>query len=193
MRNQINLKHRIIGITGKMHSGKTTVTNFLMDQLTMSDFYPTVMKFAQPLYDMQKEVYRIAQLDAPKTKDRKLLQFLGTDWGRDKDPDLWINLWRKKVRTYMLANTPQNRRVVLCDDLRFDNEAKQIKDMGGVIINVEASDEVRKARAPESFSGVTHASENGIDPGLIDLTIYNISEMFDLRQNIRYLLSDGLI
>ena len=50
-----------------------------------------VLKFADPLYEMQAEIYKIAGLKHnSNTKDRKLLQLLGTDWGRNtKFPNIW--------------------------------------------------------------------------------------------------------
>ncbi len=192
-RDSIKLRARIIGVSGKMHSGKTTVAGILNDQLTMSEFYPKMIKFASPLYDIQRMVYERCNLPQPAIKDRKLLQWIGTEWGREKDKDLWTNIWRRDVRNYLFKFTENRLGVVIADDIRFDNEAKLIKEMGGVVINVESSDEIRHARSPSTFEGIDHASEQDISKELIDATIYNSEELYDLRKNIKYLLTDGAI
>lgn len=192
-RDPVMMRARIIGISGKMHSGKTTVSDMICDQLLMSQYYPKTIKFADPLYKMQKAVYDIAGIDLPKTKDRKLLQWLGTDWGRGIDENIWLNLWRKDTRSYLLKFAENKLGVVIADDVRFNNEAQLIREMGGAIINIEADDETRKSRAPETFQGTSHSSESGIDPALVTASIYNTGDIFDLRQNVRYLILDGLI
>lgn len=191
----IKLKHNIIAFSGLMHSGKTTCADILETDLAMSVYYPKIIKFAQPLYDMQKYIYERTGLEQPKAKDRELLQYLGTEWGRKKDTDLWINLWREAVRTYRFKSISlhDDVHVVVCDDLRFVNEARQVKALGGIIINVVAPEEIRHERNPAAFLNTGHKSEQALPEELIDLNIYNDKDLASLRWNLRYLLEDGLV
>jgi hypothetical protein len=192
---EIRIKNKIVAFSGLMHSGKTTCAEILETHLAMSIYYPKMIKFAQPLYDIQNYVYERTRLEKPKTKDRELLQYLGTEWGRKKDTDLWINLWRQEVRTYRFktSSMPDDVHIVICDDLRFENEARQVKELGGIVINVTAPDEIRHERNPSAFLNTGHSSEKPLPEELIDLNIYNAQDVADLRYNIRYLLEDGLI
>lgn len=145
-------------------------------------FHPRTIKFAQPLYDIQEFVYQRINKPLDGPKDRRLLQFLGTDWGRSIDENLWVNIWRVEARMHTFKYA---RNVVLCDDCRFDNEAEQVKALGGTIINVVADAEIRSKRAP--LVNTEHASEAGINEKYIDMTIYNNGSMRELRDNVRYL------
>jgi hypothetical protein len=64
---------------------------------------------------------------------RFAMQTLGTEWGRKIMGDnIWVNLWSTKVSEL----TSMNQGVV-ADDVRFLNEAKIIRDMGGVVVRME--------------------------------------------------------
>lgn len=163
----------------------------ILSSVKSQTYHTKLIKFADPLYDIQNYAY--ARINRkPEIKDRKLLQFLGTDWGRSIDPELWVNLWRQETRAHLHKQGSMTTMVVLCDDLRFDNEAKQILDLGGKILWIESDTETRKSRSPKTFSGTNHASENGIGKSLISLTVYNNQGLPELRKNIRYLIEEVL-
>jgi hypothetical protein len=62
---------------------------------------------------------------------RHAMQTIGTEWGRDLiDGDLWINAWKRSIEK-LPPNVP-----IVCDDVRFANEAEAIHAMGGVVIRV---------------------------------------------------------
>ena len=80
--------------------------------------------------------------------NRELMQKFG-DLTRQIDPDIWIKL--------ALDINNVNTDVLIITDVRFKNEAKAIKDKGGILIRIESD------RSEED----THISE-------IDLDSYNI-------------------
>ena len=70
---------------------------------------------------------------------------------------LWLDLMEKRI-----GETPG---VIVIDDARFDNEAKQVSRLGGLVVELygDTSEE----------DGDLHASEVGISPFLIDNQFYN--------------------
>lgn len=151
-----------LAILGKMRSGKDTVANFLKNE-----FGGQIIKFADPLYEMQKAIYNIADLPyTENTKDRKLLQYLGTQWGRETiDSGLWVNLMDKK-----LSNELTNETNLYCTDCRFPNEAFLLRRHGFHFVRVERSEEDRIAAGA---SNLDHESETALDDFIVPDKIYN--------------------
>ena len=160
---------RVLAFTGKMGSGKSTAVEYLKTSLLRE---VVLVKFAEPLYRIQDYVYETCYFPKPGTKDRKLLQLLGTEWGRDKDPNLWVKIFKQKTR-FLLEQNPTS--LIVCDDCRFNNEADAIKELGGVIIELIRPEEDR-AKAIK-LENTTHASEAGLDSKYIDFFINNNGHM----------------
>jgi hypothetical protein len=68
-------------------------------------------------------------------------------------------------------------------DVRFDNEAEWIKDMGGYVFKID-SDRVLETMDNEAKA---HSSESGINPKYIDFTITNNknTHIGDIKLNLR--------
>ncbi len=80
---------------------------------------------------------------------RRILQWWGTEYRRDQDPDYWTRAWGRKVEQLDLAHLH-----VLVDDVRFMNELQVIKEHGGLIVKIERP----------GFDGANnHASETSLD------------------------------
>lgn len=160
----------LITFTGAMGVGKSTAINYLHSRARRAKN----VKFAQSLYDIQEFIYDLISpvYQRPKTfiKDRKLLQWLGTDWGRDTiSPTLWVDLWKANVE--MAMGGFSSNEVVTCDDVRFDNEAQAVRDMGGVVVRITSS---RNGERIDTGAGIkNHASEAGISEKFVDFTIDN--------------------
>jgi hypothetical protein len=169
----------IIALTGKMHSGKSTVANHLLELLPNSK----LLKFAQPLYDMQAYIYERARLEPPVIKDRRLLQWLGTDWGRTKSESIWTTIWELDAKTELMFGPTQH---VICDDLRFDNEAVKVAGMGGFVVSIEADISALSLRGEQINTG--HASESGIYPEFIKYRINNSGSKVALQRAVEDLL-----
>lgn len=58
---------------------------------------------------------------------RHVMQTLGAEWARNIDEYFWVNRWIGKASKF---------EKVVCDDLRFPNEAKAIRDCKGEIIKI---------------------------------------------------------
>lgn len=176
----------IIGFTGGMGVGKSTAVT-----LVTEFFYPkfvTLTKFAQPLYDIQEFAYQRIEgaYKRPESfiKDRKLLQWIGTEWGRDSlSKTLWVDVWKADAEVKLFKGY-----IVICDDVRFDNEAETIRSMGGKIISITSN---KVAARIDTGSGIkAHASESGISKFLIDAHIENNGTKDQYQQAIWGALKD---
>ena len=172
-------RSRLIGFNGGMGVGKSTAIRLLEDVL---GYPPSLVKFAGPLYDMQEYIYnRISSVYTrpPEfTKDRMLLQWLGTDWGRNTiDKNLWVNLWKADVKSAL-----DKGYFVVCDDVRFDNEAELVRSFGGIVINISRKDGTEHAQGGVGIKN--HASESGIALSLIDAHITNDSTLEEYKNQL---------
>ncbi len=108
---------------------------------------------------------------------REFLQKLGTNALRN---GLHDNVW---VNALMADYTPDEDGDLpnwIITDTRFPNEAKAIKDKGGIIIRVD-----RPGVKPVN----DHPSEIGLDGWKFDYTIPNLSDLFDLKESVRNILT----
>lgn len=171
---------KLIAFTGPMGSGKSTAIEALKEEY---DKTPVVLvKFAAPLYDMQEYIYRrIASVHtrpADFVKDRFLLQFIGTDWGRDKiSKTIWGDIWQQEVDQELLVGN-----LVVCDDVRFDNEAERVKSLGGVIIKLETKQNLERINTNTGIQN--HTSEAGVSEPLVDYTIINNGSLAEFKNKL---------
>lgn len=91
---------------------------------------------------------------APLGKFTKLLQWWGTEYRRAQDPDYWVRQWAAEVNP--------KADIVFTTDMRFFNEAKAVKDLGGYTIqvtrlNIDGTPFVDTSRDPN------HPSETQLD------------------------------
>lgn len=161
----------LIAFTGRMGSGKSTAAQLLVN--TLGTDKAIILKFAEPLYQMQDVLYGMAGFPMPE-KDRELLQFLGTDWARKKDPDVWCRLFRAKAQKLL-----DQGMIVICDDMRFDNEVNTIMGLGGAIVQMIG------VQRGSHVINTGHASEHGINDLKPEYTISNLGSLYDLENNVR--------
>jgi hypothetical protein len=65
---------------------------------------------------------------------RWAMQTLGTEWGREYiHQDLWVRAWQHRCQSHQL---------VTVDDMRFPNEYKMVKALGGVVIGLVREREI---------------------------------------------------
>lgn len=131
----------------------------------------------QPVPVPLQEVVNIIGFETAKEKIgdvRILLQKMGTEVGREMfGEDVWVNRFLDKLFEdgQMTFDTsegypkPVPRGKIVVKDVRFDNEAREIRELGGVVVNVK--------RKEYSDDGDTHASELGVNPKLIDAVLIN--------------------
>lgn len=115
----------IIGIHGKMHSGKTTAANYLIDchgYVRMS-FGDTLKEAANMIFNIpMTELY--SEKKSKYTRD--VLQKLGTECCRALDPDVWVKALERKL---LERNKIDHKSKIVIDDVRFKNEAYTLKNI----------------------------------------------------------------
>mgnify|MGYP003142461270 FL=1 len=129
-----------------------------------------------------------------KLTPRKLLQLLGTEAGRQVlHPNIWINAL---FADYVCDDCGQQECPTdeedtgqmihysfpswIITDVRFSNEAKAIKDRGGIMIRIERPE-------GESHCGGQHASETALDNYNFDYVIDNEGSIDELIEKIKQL------
>ena len=129
----------IYGFIGNMGSGK----NYIAEKLFLPNLKPIpylVIAFAD-YFKLTAVCFQ--NLDYNKVfgeKDeftRKKLQQLGTEFGRDKYGD---NIWCDMLYNTMRIYSERGIKRFIITDVRFENEVKFIKNLGGIIIKIDAPD-----------------------------------------------------
>jgi hypothetical protein len=123
---------------------------------------------------------------------REFLQKLGTDALRDSlHLNIWINaLFADYKPTQMVSSFPppateeeyiaqQGFPNWIITDVRFPNEAKAIKDRGGIIIRVDR---------PSVSAVNNHPSETSLDSWNFDYKLVNNSDIFALKTSVKQVL-----
>jgi len=149
-------KTNLIGISGKMGSGKDTlsiVINYVADNFApesianweqpVNEFTYANKKYSEKLKymvcfligcdrsDLEDREFKEKELgeEWDGLTPRKLLQLLGTEAGRHIiHPNIWVNA--------LFADYEKDSNWIITD-VRFPNEAEAIKDKGGILIRIE--------------------------------------------------------
>lgn len=187
---------RLIGLHGRAGAGKDTVANMMVEMSTVptgcaGGFMCT--SFAFPVKEAAAQLFRLEDRheldphgnDIKATFDsywgmtvREIYQKFATEAMRQVfGDDFWIKLWKLHLNDY------PNRDVVVTD-VRFENEADAIREMGGVIVHIERPGD-KLLQGQEA----AHASEAGIARGMRDYVIYNSGTLDDLRVQVEKLLT----
>lgn len=176
----------LIAFTAKMGAGKSTAVDYLRATFSGEHHFTPVLnvKFAQPLYDMQEYIYgrvsSVHKLPEDFVKDRKLLQWLGTEWGRSLSETIWVDLWKARVKSLMVDSP---RSIIVCDDVRFDNEADAVHALGGSVVRITSDN--TKDRIDTTSGIKQHSSETGINPKLVDYEVFNNGTIREFQLAIR--------
>lgn len=192
----------LLGITGKIGSGKTTTARCLP-----TDFVE--YSFASPLKDIAKilgfenhEVYgsqeqKLAINDFWGISGRKFLQIFGSEVCRDylpkAIPDMNFNSKTLWIRLFEKFYARENDKNIVVSDVRFEDEAKSIRELGGYIIRVE-----RDMKKEISNSGHVAATKHKSELELEDIKSHfvlrnngTIKDLYRKVDNVIYLVHKG--
>ena len=152
---------KILGISGKKQSGKTTAANLLEDKLgydyttyriSLADELKIIVNkcFCEGHECFDTEEQKSIMLSCNKTV-RDVLQLVGTDWFRSLDHDCWVRAYKKNIERAERKSAGEV--FVITPDVRFPNEVGCIQKLGGHVI--------RLLREP--FPDDKHESEIALD------------------------------
>ncbi len=167
------MKHNIIMISGKQGSGKSTIMDNLIKLSIFKGMNAMDVRFAETIYNIHdyiRETLRFRGIERPD-KDGRLLQLLGTEWGRDTiHPDIWVHALLGYIRN--VAPVPKENQLFVISDCRFRNEFDLVDAFR---VRLECDRDVRKQRCDGWRDTDTHISETDLDQysaeGKFDLTI----------------------
>lgn len=108
--------------------------------------------FPAETYKVPSESMGEVEVTRPAVTARDILLTLGTEWGRQQvNYRLWTTCARRRIERSLRAGIS-----VVVTDVRFQNEADVIKDMGGELWRVERPQAPKPAKAHPSDYGLEH-------------------------------------
>lgn len=132
----------------KMGCGKDTAVDYLIHKHGGNK-----ISFSEPLYDMMYYCQTICGFK-PK-KDRKFLQWIGTEWAREQNKNVWIDVLLTKVENY----SNRGYKNIFVSDVRFKNEFQALKNNGWICVKIVKDN--TDNRLGNGY--INHSSENELD------------------------------
>lgn len=206
----------LIGISGKMGSGKDEVGQIIQSLATPEGTYTRQEAEALPFYTIRKFAFKVKEvasiltnIDVQKFEEhsfkkeplgeswefdghtltgRELLQKIGTEMGRSIHPNAWVNaLFSEYVKDLRRIYNSEGGTTIaegypnwIITDVRFVNEAKAIKDRGGIVIRVNRPSVVIDQHPSEisldDYEGFDYVIENDGSLKDLDLKVAKIYE-----------------
>lgn len=149
-----------VAFVGKARVGKDTAADLFTSMCGKNSIK---IAFAKPLKDIMYFAQKRCNL--PIEKDRLFLQIVGTQWGRQKDPDLWCKVLKKDI------DKQSQHSNIFVSDVRFKNELSMLKKEGFMIV---------KIKREHKESTRDHESEKDLDDVLLkefDIVIHNNGDL----------------
>lgn len=176
----------IIGLCGRMNSGKGLAATYLKSEYQMED-----LALADPIKVIVRVLFGIddeilwGPSENRRGKVRDILQSLG-GWARTVDPDVWTNLLVKSIQD----GTTYTHNGIVIPDIRFPNEAR--------ILTTKLDAKIIKIIRPDNYEGIPEnqqldASETSVDevgPEYIHRTVMNDGPQEDFLDKIHQIMED---
>ena len=181
----------LIGITGLQGAGKDTIADIIIKQQNGKNYEFEKKSLAEPIKKISKELFLLSdeQLYSDNKNiidnrwgitPRKIFQTIGTDIFRNHLNDFFPNLynfinnesfWINHFKEWYKNN---DNKYIIIPDIRFEDEAKMVKNLNGIIIKV-----IR-----DSCINDEHESEKNIINIKEDFLIYNNFNINILKEKI---------
>jgi hypothetical protein len=182
-----------IALVGPRKSGKSTAAEALIQhgytRLSLADpvkdaAVVMLNAFTRSFHvDTMTDCFDRGDIEYSKATFRPLLEWIGSTFGRDylQTPDRWINLFRERFEHLDNLCVP-----IVCDDVRFPNEAEALREMGFLVVFIDRPPILRAMCMAESgedadevMPSELHLSE--IQP---DYTLHNNRTVDDLQRRV---------
>jgi hypothetical protein len=174
----------LIGLSGYQQSGKSTVARFLVRmygfrQVAFAEMIKVAIARLLWIHKEQVDelkldgyvIVNIGRKEVGRLSGREFLQRFGTEMGRETfGEDFWLNLAMKDIKPVLQPT--------VVPDVRFPNEVKAIRDVGGKIVWIERPGKIEDG----------HVSEKRFaDP---DYTIVNDGDKIDLFLKVARMMEE---
>ena len=173
----------IILLSGKAESGKTTSALFIKEELINKGFaqnrilhtnYAGALKFiCKSFFGWNGE---------KNESGRRLLQEIGTDVVRKKDPDFWV-----KFMLSILQMFERYWDYVIIDDVRFENEIEIMKNSFDSVVTIKVKRDNYENHLTEEQR--QHPSETALDNYEFDYVVSNSGDI-KFKQVISNVIND---
>jgi len=174
----------VITVSGKARHGKDTAAEYMGDWLKMHGYSYMIVHYADLLKFILREYYH---WNGSKDKDgRALLQHVGTDIARKKDPDFWIKQLEAIINTFF-----SHVHFIIIADARFPNEIEHWIEQGKLELCVKV---VRpEEKLPEHLTPVAklHESETALDDYNFDYTIV-AEDLNELKDAVTMVMNEAI-
>lgn len=174
---------KVILISGKARNGKDTAATLIREKLIEDKHRVLITHYA----DLLKFICRnyFGWDGAKDEKGRRMLQYVGTDVVREKDPNLWVNFV-----VQMLKYFHENWDYVIIPDCRFPNEVSVMRDSGfeTLYLRIVRSNFV----SPLTEDQQNHPSETALDGYEADYCIDNSGTLSDLKTKVNNWIKESL-
>ena len=173
----------LIGLAGPKRSGKTLAAEHLVERYGFhhDSFAAPLRRFAcdvlgltpaelETLKESSVDWLDDSRDDRPQVTPRRFLQLVGTEFGRNLiHPHLWVRACLRRI---------EGRSDVVISDCRFSNEARAIRERGGLVVRLNGRGEF----------GDKHLSEMALPPGLVDFEVDNSGDVGWLHEQLARLM-----
>ena len=182
----------IIALSGYGTSGKDTVADMLVEKYGFAKYaWADTLRYAaetlDPIVHWDEEFgsgplrytealnhYGYIEAKAKFPEFRRILQYLGTDVGRNLiDDNVWVDATFKRI-----ANERSLSDHIVISDTRFPNEANAVK------LRSESQNFVVRITRPNIGPVSDHISETALDDYDFDYVIHNDGSLADLEDSV---------
>jgi len=190
--------HKIIGLSGKMGSGKNYIAEKIIAPYYASLSYNILIigfgdQVKQELYARSLSLTYDSLYDNKTQETRQQLQQYATENGRDKyNKNMWIRGLDMQIETFK-RRSPKNTLIIICD-VRFVNEAEYVKSKNGKLVRIEAPLRTQNRYWAEGGGNLQihqiiskHASEIELDNYKFDIIINNDNNNLDESFLLKYI------
>ncbi len=181
--NKLTALPKVVAFTGLRMAGKSTAAKVLIEKHDYVD-----VKFADPLKNMLRALYRTCGLDDEEIERRLegdlkevpckfllgktprfAMQTLGTEWRDFMGPNMWSDITKMRIE-----NRSCGKRIVV-SDYRFKHEAATLDELGALKIRIIGSNVIVDEAAK-------HVSETTILEVPQDVIIWNDGTIKQLQE-----------
>ena len=186
----------IIGLHGKMGSGKSICSDMICSILKDNNIESEIKSFARPIYEIVATIFQTDVEEIKNNKNtlvrprsfsglrtyRELLQTIGMDIRDLVNEDIWIDAMFGKYNSKILEEWTGQYKWWIIDDLRFINEFDKIVSSGGKLIKVERN--VKKDIHPDILNNRSETDLDNFDDDVWDFIIDNNDSIDITRKSL---------